>query len=293
YNLVVRRKWGNGDVIELDIPMPVRKVLSNDKVEEDRNKLALERGPLVYCAEGIDNKGKVLNLLLEKETEFDSEYDPDLLNGVTIIKGKSRVTGNLKQEVNSWKEQNFKAIPYYAWAHRGVGEMAVWLPYDKSVFKIYPHLAYKRFVNLKNRPSPKYGSRTLLTDGKNAKPDQFHQWVGFEGNDMIAIINLGKKRTINSISTGFLQETVSWIFLPSRVEITLSEDGKTYYGSVILENDIPEKKEGPITKDFTQKYDGEKTRFIKIWAKNIGKCPAWHPGAGGKAWIFVDEIIVE
>ncbi|MCK4346687.1 MAG: glycoside hydrolase family 127 protein, partial [Bacteroidales bacterium] len=95
--LVVRRKWGNGDVIELDIPMPVRKVLSNNKVEEDRNKLALERGPLVYCAEGIDNKGKVFNLLLEKETEFDSEYDPDLLNGVTIIKGKSRVTGNLKQ----------------------------------------------------------------------------------------------------------------------------------------------------------------------------------------------------
>ncbi len=291
--LVIRRKWGNSDVIELDIPMPVRKVLSNDKVEADRNKLALERGPLVYCAEGIDNKGKVLNLLLEKETEFDSEYDPDLLNGVTIIKGKSRVTGNLKQEVNSWKEQNFKAIPYYAWAHRGVSEMAVWLPYNKSVFKIYPHLAYKRFVKLENRPSPKYGSRTLLTDGKNAKPDQFHQWVGFDGNDMIAIINLGKKRTINSISVGFLQEIVSWIFLPSMIEITLSEDGKTYYGSVILENDIPEKKEGLITKDFTQKYGGEKTRFIKIRARNISKCPVWHSGAGGKAWIFVDEIIVE
>lgn len=110
---------------------------------------------------------------------------------------------------------------------------------------------------------------------------------------MIAIINLGKKRTINSISAGFLQEIVSWIFLPSRVEITLSEDDKKYYGSVILENDIPEKKEGPITKDFSQKYGGEKARFIKIRARNISKCPAWHPGAGGKAWIFVDEIIVE
>jgi len=65
----------------------------------------------------------------------------------------------------------------------------------------------------KNLPSTRYGNRTFLTDGKNAKPDEFHQLVGFEENDMIAIINLGKKRTINSISAGFLQETVSWIFV--------------------------------------------------------------------------------
>jgi DUF1680 family protein len=291
--IILRRRWQNGDIIELDIPMSVRKVLSHEKVEGNRGKLALERGPFVYCAEAIDNNGKVLNLLFEKDAEFSSEYSHDMLNGVTIIKGSSRVLRDFTQDINDWKEQEFKAVPYYAWAHRGVGEMAVWLPYDKTVFNINPHFAYKKYVKLESGTSSKYGGRTLLTDGRKAKPEFLHQWVGFEGNDMIAVINLGKKRAVNSISVGFLQKTEYCIFMPSVVEITLSENGKKYYGSVTIENDIPERKEGSIIKYFTQKYDAENARVIKIWARNIKKCPGWHPGAGDKAWILADEIIVE
>ncbi len=124
------RKWKAGDKIELNLPMPVRKVISHELVKENENRMALERGPLVYCAEGIDNYNNVLNMLLSKEQVFAIEEKPSLLGGITIINGQ--VTHFDKNEIGSEKE--FTAIPYYAWAHRGIGEMAVWLPMKKTAF---------------------------------------------------------------------------------------------------------------------------------------------------------------
>jgi len=129
----INRQWEKGDIIEIDFPMPVQKVIANEKVEEDKGKFSIERGPLVYCAEWVDNGGKVRNLLLDKNTDFTYEYKENLINGVNILKGISKSlsidkSGNSTIET----EQNFIAIPYYAWAHRGNGEMAVWFPYEKS-----------------------------------------------------------------------------------------------------------------------------------------------------------------
>jgi DUF1680 family protein len=114
----IYRAWKAGDVIELDLPMPIRRVLSHPNVEENIRKLALERGPLVYCIEGTDHGGKALDLMLPGRPEFFVEYDPDLLKGLMVIKGKALQEG---------KEQALTAIPYYAWSHRGVGEMTVWI----------------------------------------------------------------------------------------------------------------------------------------------------------------------
>ena len=117
---VLDRQWQPGDMIELNLPMPVRQVAANDKVTEDHHKLALVRGPLVYCAEGIDNSGRVMDLVFPEKTEFKSNYQSDLLNGVEVIRGEiSDRTG---------KNRELIAIPYYAWSHRGPGEMAVWFP---------------------------------------------------------------------------------------------------------------------------------------------------------------------
>jgi DUF1680 family protein len=118
--VVIDRKWLNGDSIELNLPMPVSRVVSHEKVTENRNKVALIRGPLVYCAEGIDNNGIVLDLIIPDSAEFQTEYHKDLLNGIFVIKGD--VTDR------SGKNRKLVAIPYYAWSHRGAGEMAVWLP---------------------------------------------------------------------------------------------------------------------------------------------------------------------
>jgi DUF1680 family protein len=114
----IRRIWKKGDLVLLDLPMPVHRVQSHPNVVENSGRIALERGPLVYCVEGIDHGGEALSLVLPEDAEVYVEYDPDLLGGLVTIKGKVRRNGNL---------QELKAIPYYAWSHRGVGEMAVWI----------------------------------------------------------------------------------------------------------------------------------------------------------------------
>jgi len=129
----INRQWEKGDIIEVNFPMPVRKVVANEKVTEDNGKFSIERGPIVYCAEWVDNGGKVRNLLLDKNAEFTYEYNKTLINGLNILKGMSKSL-SLEKSDNSTieKEQSFTAIPYYAWAHRGNGEMTVWFPYEKS-----------------------------------------------------------------------------------------------------------------------------------------------------------------
>ena len=114
----LRRIWRPGDTVELHLPMPVRLVVSHPNVKENSGKIALERGPLVYCVEGVDHGGKALDLMLSGSPEFFAEYDPDLLKGIVVIKGKALLDG---------KEQTLTAIPYFAWSHRGVGEMTVWI----------------------------------------------------------------------------------------------------------------------------------------------------------------------
>jgi len=128
----IRRKWKNGDVIELNLPMPIRKVVSHEKVKDNQGKIALERGPIVYCAEWPDNGGHALNLRVPEKMEFQAIHKSGLLNGVTILTGKALGLYKNKNEGSIEKrEQDFAAIPYYAWAYRGQGEMTVWLPYDE------------------------------------------------------------------------------------------------------------------------------------------------------------------
>ncbi len=122
---VIDRNWSKGDFIELNLPMQVQRVITDEKVIDNLNKIALVRGPLVYCAEWVDNDKKVLNLIIPDDTELKAEYQKDLLSGVTVIKGK------VLDE--SGRTRELLAIPYYAWSHRGSGEMAVWLS-RKPVF---------------------------------------------------------------------------------------------------------------------------------------------------------------
>ena len=99
--------------------MPVRRVLSHEEVKSNRNKVALTRGPVVYCAEWVDNDINVLDLVIPDDVEFMTEYHENLLNGLVVIKGKVLNKSGKKGEL--------VAIPYYTWSHRGVGEMVVWL----------------------------------------------------------------------------------------------------------------------------------------------------------------------
>jgi len=114
------RRWAPGDVVELKLPMPIRRVVANELVVADAGRVALQRGPVVYCAEWADNPGgQVRGLVLPDAQPLTASFAPELLHGVETIHGRVR---NAKQV-----EQDFTAIPYYAWANRGKGEMAVWL----------------------------------------------------------------------------------------------------------------------------------------------------------------------
>ncbi|MHC4068336.1 MAG: glycoside hydrolase family 127 protein [Planctomycetota bacterium] len=125
----IERRWEKGDAIELNLPMPIRRVLCNEKVEANRGRVALERGPIVYCAEAIDNNGQVFNILLTDDIKLEAESREDLLGGITAVTAEAYgLHPGQDGETTVTKRQKFTAIPYYAWSHRGVGEMAVWLP---------------------------------------------------------------------------------------------------------------------------------------------------------------------
>ena len=125
----IRRQWKKGDTIDVVFPMDPRRVVANEAVKDTAGKSAIERGPLVYCLEGADNGGRVLNLLLPDEIALVPEWRPDLLKGVVVVKGKAlAVMKSADGSLAPPKEQDILAIPYYAWSHRGTGEMAVWLP---------------------------------------------------------------------------------------------------------------------------------------------------------------------
>ncbi len=123
----IRRTWTSGDVVELSLPMTVRRVISNEKVIPNKGKVALERGPVVYCLEGHDNNGQVLDMYIPDDAPLQTQFRTDLLNGVMVITGQARTAKRtLDGRIMPHGERPFTAIPYYAWAHRGSSPMTVW-----------------------------------------------------------------------------------------------------------------------------------------------------------------------
>ena len=116
----LQRRWQPGDVVELNLPMPVQRVHAHEKIKDDQGKVALMRGPLVYCLEAADQPAvNLTQLTLPKNSELRANHRADLLGGVTVITGKALADGG--------KQVPVTAIPYYAWANREKGAMTVWV----------------------------------------------------------------------------------------------------------------------------------------------------------------------
>ncbi len=133
----VGRTWNKGDVLELSLPMAIRRVRANAKVAADAGRVAVERGPLVYAAEFADNGGTVSNLLLDPAVPLAAEERAEMLNGVTVITGEATAY-RMKAGREIAEKKNLTLIPYYAWAHRGAGDMAVWLAAEKATVRPTP-----------------------------------------------------------------------------------------------------------------------------------------------------------
>jgi hypothetical protein len=125
----LQRRWQAGDVVELDLPMPVRRVYAHERVEDGRGRVALMRGPIVYCLEAVDHPDVALfRLVLPRETDLRAEHRAELLGGVTVLQGKALADGQ--------RPVALTAVPYYAWANREKGAMTVWV--DEAPVEMSP-----------------------------------------------------------------------------------------------------------------------------------------------------------
>jgi alpha-L-fucosidase len=164
------------------------------------------------------------------------------------------------------------------------------LPIKATFNKVKFSINYNSLYDEKYTGGGKYG----LIDGVKGS-DNFNDgsWQGFNGSNLDATVDLNEIKTINKISARFLRDINSFIFLPEAVEFSISENGKDFSEPVIIKNDVEQNNKKELIKEFEFSPKNVSGRFIKVKANNIGVCPAWHKGAGEKAWIFADEISVE
>ncbi len=168
--------------------------------------------------------------------------------------------------------------------------------YSKVVVSNFSKIPDGISIKLLTKYSPSYtgGGALGLIDGIKGTMN-FHTdaWQGYEGNDLDAVIDLGKIKKVSSIDATFLQNTGSWIFYPAEIDYYISTDGKNFTKVYETQNIPDEKNSADGIKGFEKKLDDIQARYVKVYAKNVGVCPPWHVAAGGKAWLFVDEISVK
>jgi predicted alpha-1,2-mannosidase len=152
-------------------------------------------------------------------------------------------------------------------------------------------------INIKSVYNPQYhagGPEGLLDGILGTENWRKGDWQGYQSQDFEAVVDLQEAKTISEISARFLQDQRSWIIMPTKVDYYVSEDNVnfTYFGSVT--NTLDPKIEENRIQNFTlSETKGKKARYVKVIAKNFGKLPEWHQGAGGDAFIFIDEITIK
>jgi DUF1680 family protein len=176
----LHRLWERGDTLVLKLSMPIRMIEANENAHADTGHVAIERGPLVYCAEGIDQPGqRVMNIFFRENTILRYEYDPEMLGGTIVINGFVGSTSKQLGDQIDIVSQNLLAIPYYAWANRGPGEMEVWFPTspDLTIPKPSPTIASKSKI------SASYVTRNLKAlndqyeaDSSNDHSIMYYHW---------------------------------------------------------------------------------------------------------------------
>jgi hypothetical protein len=157
------------------------------------------------------------------------------------------------------------------------------------------HLALDKPVELMTTFSPKYeaGGAKALTDGLRGINDYHFNWLGFEGEDLEAVIDLGVETEIHEISADFLQDIQAWVFLPESFTVYYSTDSEELIKIGVSENITPDNKTGAFIQTFSITTENVRARYIRVRAESMKICPAWHIGSGKSSWIFTDEILVK
>lgn len=198
----IERTWKEGDRISLELPMEIRRVIADQRVEADNNRFAIQRGPLMYCAEWADNKGEILNLVFDSTSPLSTEFDKSALNGMQVIKTVGRkVSRDEDGELVMGESQPVTLIPYHLWNNRGPGQMTVWLPSVPEAARPAPAatIAYRSRVTASKEAS------TLLSVKDQYEPESsidrnwsYYHWWPETGKWVWIQYDFDKPETVSS-----------------------------------------------------------------------------------------------
>ena len=245
---------------------------------EYRERVAFVRLPLDFAVLEISKRNPAPELSIFKRSDATVSVNPEMVRRLEAFAGSAKAVGAVHLDESGTTADDYR------------GEMERFFAGGMTL-----HAGFGRPVELSAGPSAKYpvGGAAALADGLRGTIDYHCNWLGFEGEEMEAVVDLGRATVLGSLSVRFLQEINAWIWLPYAVEFSLSADGKDFepVGLVFPQTDVRAK--GVIVEQFRYPLEPRSARYVKVRTKSFLKCPAWHKGAGGPAWIFADEIVVE
>lgn len=207
----VRRAWKKGDRLEWDLGMSIQRIQSHPQVEANKGRVALQRGPLVYCVEEADLSGvSPMALVLADDSEISAEARPDLLGEVTVLRGTARTAQRrLDGQVELSGSARFQAVPYYTWANRQRGAMTVWLARDPNVARVAPAptLAGRARLSASFGPDPD-SARDQIEPASSADQEstRWHWWP-HKGTAEWLQINLAKKARVTAVEVYWFDDT--------------------------------------------------------------------------------------
>lgn len=254
------RKWAKGDKIELTLPMEIHRTLAHDSVAADRGRVALERGPIVYCLEWADNAGSVLNSILNDDAPVSAVCQKNKLNGIVALTMNGKSTrrdnnGNVVEE-----EKRLTAIPYYAWANRGNGEMTVWIPRTADFTRPVPPVTIS--TRAKVAASKKGGALSKINDGYWPKSSHdnntpYYSLWPTKGTEEWVAFELENPETISQASVYWWDDR-PWggSRIPVWWKVEYMDKGKWI--------PVKNKKEYPVERDIVNKVEFEPVRTKQV-----------------------------
>ncbi len=269
------RVWKAGDVVELDFPMDVRRVRANEHVEDDRGKLAIERGPIIFCLEGKDQADStVFNKFIPDGTPMEASYDARLLNGVVVLTGMAKEVG----KDGNVKDVPFTAIPYATWNNRGADQMAVWIPesaqYARPVLE--PTIAGKARTLMLQAPIQKDAPESAsvetwawgVNDGWEPKRSSdiskpYHYWWLKRGTPETLAYEFDRPYTVSNVEVYWLD------FDHYDGDFRVPESWKLYYKDGNVWKEVEALDEYTVKKDCYNKLNFKpvQTKGLKIVAQ--------------------------
>ncbi len=208
----IDRRWKKGDKVEVHFDMEPRTVKANGKVEADKGRISIERGPLVYCAEWPDNDFNIQSVFMNREPQFQVEEKPGLLYGITELKTDVQVLSYDEDGKLKVGDATLTMIPYYAWAHRGPGAMTVWMAQELSATQptMQPTLASESKINAShNVTSISAINDHLVPKDENDRSIPYYHWWPKEGTTEWISYEFTEVATVKS-STVYWFDDAPW-----------------------------------------------------------------------------------